>query len=182
MDAALLTAAEISPVVAERLARLLVRVYPAEKTVGEMTAHILAYLGTLENFRAAVIENDEEILAVAAGVTRLIRHGATGDAEKVIALFAVATHPQFRGRGYGAAAVKAQFARAGHDAPSALWQTAVPVFYEKIGAVRVRNRFVNSRNLSAPDANPFWEPAVMVYPPAAWRDHDEVIDLLGAGY
>ena len=62
-----------------------------------------------------------------------------------------------------------------------LFQTGVPEFYEKLGARCVSNRFVNSTNSAAPEANQWWNEHVMIYPNSFdWPDG--TIDLLGPGY
>ncbi len=101
----------------------------------------------------------------------------------VMALAGVCSDPAQRGRGLGVAVVKAAFAvvDAG-EYPVSLYQTSEEVapFYERLGATRVHNRFVNSRG-EDPQANPFWDPVPMIYPArAAWPEG--TIDLLGPAY
>lgn len=59
-----------------------------------------------------------------------------------------------------------------------LFQTAVPKFYEKIGAGKVLNKFVNSQKSNE---SPWWDPNVMIYP-KHFELGDGVIDLMGKGY
>jgi hypothetical protein len=69
----------------------------------------------------------------------------------------------------------------GGEFPVALFQTAVPDFYTRLGSRSVSNRFVNSRNSEDPEANPWWDPNIMIYPAdAAWPMG--TIDLNGSGY
>ncbi|MBD3421791.1 MAG: GNAT family N-acetyltransferase [Chitinivibrionales bacterium] len=100
----------------------------------------------------------------------------------ILALRAVCTHPAYRGRNLGRDVVTRAFARIdGSMFVASLFQTNVPVFYKKIGARQVSNAFINSTHPSIPQASPWWDPFVMVYP------RDTVlpagcIDLNGGGY
>ncbi|MEO0531789.1 MAG: GNAT family N-acetyltransferase, partial [Planctomycetota bacterium] len=102
----------------------------------------------------------------------------------VMALAMVATDPDRRGQGLGAAVVEAAFERAiADDFAACLYQTSFKVepFYERLGACRVTNRIVNSLSKDDPESNPFWDEVVMRYPAtAAWPDGE--IDLRGKGY
>jgi predicted N-acetyltransferase YhbS len=58
------------------------------------------------------------------------------------ALAAVCVHPDNRGRGWGAAVVRAAFDFLPEMGASiALFQTGVPRFYEKLSARQIANRF-----------------------------------------
>ncbi|MBK8475348.1 MAG: GNAT family N-acetyltransferase [Opitutaceae bacterium] len=104
---------------------------------------------------------------------------------RVLALAGVCTAPECRGRGFGAAVVRAAFAQVDRGAFSvALFQTAVPDFYAKLGARTVSNAFVNSRYRPGDRGSaehPWWDPNVMIYP-AAFRWPEGPIDLLGEGF
>jgi predicted N-acetyltransferase YhbS len=100
----------------------------------------------------------------------------------VMALSGVCVFPSYQGRGLGAEIVRRGFGRihVGEFAVS-LFQTTIPAFYEKLGATLVPNRFVNSRNKNHPDANPWHDDSVMIYPKSyAWPVGP--IDLNGPGY
>jgi predicted N-acetyltransferase YhbS len=100
----------------------------------------------------------------------------------VMALSGVCVLPSYQGRGLGAEIVRRAFGRihAGEFAVS-LFQTTIPAFYEKLGATLVTNRFVNSRNKIHPDANPWHDEWIMIYPKSyAWPEG--TIDLNGPGY
>ncbi|MCB0260223.1 MAG: GNAT family N-acetyltransferase [Calditrichaeota bacterium] len=127
-----------------------------------------------------VIWGEERPLALADSYARRI-FTADGGME-VQALNSVCVDPAFRGLGLGREAALAAFARIGRgDFPLALFQTGVPQFYEKLGARPVSNRFINRRHPENPQANPWWEANVMIYPGnAPWPDG--VIDLNGNGY
>lgn len=101
----------------------------------------------------------------------------------VAALAAVCVLPQLQGKGVGRRIVEEAFSRVdGKTYSVCLFQTGVPGFYEKLGARLVENRFFDSTNSQAPDANP-WQPAsqIMIYPaPFVWPEGP--IDLRGYGY
>ncbi len=112
----------------------------------------------------------------------------------VLALSKVVADPTIRGQGLGRLIVEG--ALRGVDEgkfPFALFQTTEQVqpFYERLGAVRVENRIVNSLSTGTlrsptPEANPFWDGVVMRYPAGesaageGWPTG--TIDLLGEGY
>lgn len=104
----------------------------------------------------------------------------------VMALAAVCSAPERRGKGLGRLVVAEAFREVDTGAyPVSLFQTGVPNFYEKLGARLVDNGFVNSRynptdKHGSPDA-PWWEPYAMIYP-ATYDWPSGEIDLLGAGY
>lgn len=129
-----------------------------------------------------LIWDDHRAIAHALTFRRVLK--TTGGPLPVLALAMVAADPDYRGKGLGAAVVKASLARVDGKAFSAcLFQTsfAVRPFYERLGACLVENRIVNSASESDPAANPFWDDVVMRYPAdAGWPDGE--IDLCGRGY
>jgi predicted N-acetyltransferase YhbS len=94
------------------------------------------------------------------------------------ALAQVCVHPNYRGRGWGEAVVRAAFDFLPElGARVSLFQTGVSSFYEKLGARVVTNRFLNGDNA----ANPFWDTCEMIFPTSfAWPEGP--IDLNGPGY
>lgn len=112
----------------------------------------------------------------------------------VLALSKVVADPTIRGQGLGRLIVEGAFKGVDEGGfPFALFQTTEQVqpFYERLGAVRVDNRIVNSLSTGTlrsptPEANPFWDGVVMRYPSgesAAGEDWPTgTIDLLGEGY
>jgi predicted N-acetyltransferase YhbS len=133
----------------------------------------------LPSLRYLVWDKDQ---AVAHALT--FERPVTTDAGEfsVMALSGVCVLPSYQGRGLGAGIVRRAFGRIhpGEFAVS-LFQTTIPAFYEKLGATLVTNRFVNSRNKNHPDANPWHDDSVMIYPKSySWPE--EPIDLNGPGY
>jgi GNAT superfamily N-acetyltransferase len=100
----------------------------------------------------------------------------------VMALSGVCVAEPFRGLGIGAALVRSAFERVDQgEFPVSLFQTTVPDFYRKLGAVAVDNVFRNSRNEADPEASPWGDEEIMIYP----RHFDwpkGIIDLNGPGY
>ena len=103
----------------------------------------------------------------------------------VMALAGVACIESYRGNGFGRAVVEAAFERVRDGSfDVSLFQTssAVRPFYEKLGCSAVENPTVNSLNQADPEARPWWDTEVMIYPAhaAAWPDGQ--IDLCGPGW
>jgi GNAT superfamily N-acetyltransferase len=123
-----------------------------------------------------VIAEDAQVLAHSLIFPRVI--STIAGPITVGALATVFVHPDFRGRGWGVAVVKAAFDYLPEiNAPLSLFQTGVPEFYAALGARRINNRFVNGDRLE----NPFWDTCEMIYPGTApWPEG--TIDLNGPGY
>jgi hypothetical protein len=101
----------------------------------------------------------------------------------VMALSGVCVAEPVRGLGIGAALVRSAFERVGQgEFAVSLFQTTVPDFYRKLGAVVVDNVFRNSRNVADPGASP-WEAGeeIMIYP-SRFEWPRGTIDLNGPGY
>jgi predicted N-acetyltransferase YhbS len=100
----------------------------------------------------------------------------------VMALSGVCVLPSYQGKGLGAEIVRRTFGRIhGGEFGVSLFQTTIPAFYKKLGATLVANRFVNSRNKNHPEANPWHDEWVMMYPRNyAWPEGP--IDLNGSDY
>ena len=100
----------------------------------------------------------------------------------MIALSGVCVLPSYQGKGLGAEIVRRTFGRIhGGEFGVSLFQTTIPAFYKKLDATLVTNRFVNSRNKKDPDANPWNDEWVMMYPRTySWPQG--TIDLNGPGY
>jgi predicted N-acetyltransferase YhbS len=100
----------------------------------------------------------------------------------VMALSGVCVLPSYQGKGLGAEIVRRTFGRIhGGEFEVSLFQTTIPAFYTRMGATSVTNKFVNSRNKKHPDANPWHDEWVMIYPKSySWPQGP--IDLNGPGY
>lgn len=131
--------------------------------------------------RSLAIFDGPRLLAHAALVCRNIRTSA-GE-QTVAGLAQVCTDPSARGAGLGVRIVRAALAPVdAGDFSLALFQTTddVQPFYERLGARRVENRFINSLG-DDPEADAFWESVQMIYPgEAPWPSG--VVDLQGPGY
>jgi predicted N-acetyltransferase YhbS len=168
-------------------AELVVATWPkpgrtAETMAAEMINQWRDYRGPeRQHPRAFAIRESGKVVAHASFEPRTINTSA-GEMT-VLALARVCTSPAVRGRKLGQAVVRAAFALVDDSSfPFGLFQTTddVQSFYEKLGAVRIHNRFVNS--LAAdPAANPWWSPVIMRYPDGpGWPEGE--IDLRGSGY
>jgi GNAT superfamily N-acetyltransferase len=133
----------------------------------------------LPSLRYVVWDKDK---AVAHALT-FERPIITGAGEiSVMALSGVCVLPSYQGKGLGAEIVRRTFGRIhGGEFGVSLFQTTIPAFYKKLDATLVTNRFVNSRNKKDPDANPWNDEWVMMYPRSySWPQG--TIDLNGPGY
>jgi predicted N-acetyltransferase YhbS len=94
------------------------------------------------------------------------------------ALAGVCVHPNYRGRRWGEAVVRAAFDFLPELGVSvSLFQTGVPRFYEKLGGRVISNRFFNGDSVE----NPFWDSCEMIFP-ASFDWPEGPIDLNGPGY
>lgn len=101
---------------------------------------------------------------------------------KVLALASVCTAVGRRGQGYGKAVVEQAFRFVDQsEFELSLFQTGIPAFYEKLGARSIHNTFINSKNELNPDANPWWDEYIMIYP-SNFNFPRGIIDLNGPGY
>jgi predicted N-acetyltransferase YhbS len=133
----------------------------------------------LPSLRYVIWDNDK---AVAHALT-FERPVITAEGQiSVMALSGVCVLPNYQGRGLGAEIVRRTFGRIhGGEFDVSLFQTTIPAFYEKLGAIAVTNRFVNSKNRNHPDENPWHDERIMIYPSSySWPDGQ--IDLNGPDY
>lgn len=172
---------------ARAIGELLIAIWPKPgRTVETYTATVLGqwrgYRGPEdEHPRSFLVREGGRVIAHSSACPRTIGTG-TGDMT-ILALARVCTDPAVRGRRLGQAVVLEAFDLVDHGPyPFALFQTteAVGPFYERLGAVTVNNRFVNSQ-ADDPMANPFWDKVVMRYPGKPGWPAGE-IDLRGPGW
>jgi predicted N-acetyltransferase YhbS len=177
--------ADLSPPEIESIVRLVDAVWPAEDVT--LADRLRKFTSWVEDNRRTgfdvmsfVVWDGSQAIAHARTFERVIH--SPSSSLTVMGLAGVCVLPERRGEGLGRDVVKKAFRRieAGDFAVS-LFQTAVPDFYRKLGARSVTNRFVNSRNTGDPDATPWWDPDIMIYPAGfAWPEG--TIDLNGTGY
>lgn len=143
-----------------------------------------------ELWHLAFDKTDGALAAIATTFEHTIRL-ADGSCRQILALGEVATHPDYRGRGHGAAAVRVAFSQvsvAEGARDVMLWQTGeAQGMYEKLGARVVPTaNIVNSAAAShAEDGCPvraFWDLVAMIYPSDAAWDDDDVVDLMAPGW
>lgn len=133
--------------------------------------------------RFALVRVDGVPVASAKTFAREIETEA--GAMTVVALAGVACLESHRGRGFGKAVVDASFDRVRDGAfEVCLFQTTTNVrpFYEKLGCRAVKNPTVNTLNAESPDARPWWDPEVMIFPGDSPRWPGGLIDLRGPAW
>jgi hypothetical protein len=172
---------------ARAVAELLCAIWPkpgrtVETRVAELMGQWQDYRGPEEQRpRSFVVRDGARVVAHAGAYPRTI---TTSSGEMtVLALARVCTDPAVRGQNLGQAVTRAAFDLVdGGKFPFALFQTGdrVRSFYERLGAVTIDNRFVNS--LAAdPEASPWWDKVIMRYPAAAGWPTGQ-IDLRGPAW
>lgn len=117
--------------------------------------------------------DDNRVVAVARTFHRTVAIGRTPTT--VLALASVCSDPEVRGHLWGTAVTAAAFTRSSDDGLPCLFQTGVPDFYGRLGAVLLGNEIVTS----VPGTEPFDDPFAMVYPATTPWPKDAAIDLLG---
>ena len=101
---------------------------------------------------------------------------------RVGCLAGVCVDQEFRGRDLGRRVVAAAFGPVDSGVLSVmLFQTAVPGFYEKLGALRLTNTFFNGTDARLGLERPWWEEHVMSYP-ASFVWPDAPVDLNGPAF
>lgn len=169
----------LSPEEAQALLGLLHRVWPGKEPDAAAAERYATRLRDNETRQHAVFW--EEGAPIAHALTFRRRIFTEAGPLEVLALAGVCVEPGRRREGFGEAIVRQALCRLeGGDYSVALFQTGVPEFYQRLGARLVPNRFIN-RQAEDAEANPWWEPHVMIYPAdATWPEG--VIDLNGGGY
>ena len=127
-----------------------------------------------------IIEDNNRVITHAQIFRREIKtaHGIL----PIGALAGVCVHPDQRGHGYGAQIVRGAFELLPEMTTQvSLYQTDVPEFYEKLGARRVTNPFIDGTRADDGRENPFWAAYTMIYP-AVFEWPEGEIDLNGPGY
>ena len=131
--------------------------------------------------RRFVIWSGNQVVAHARTFVRIV---TVADQQiPVLALASVCTHPDRRGQGLGVEITKKAFELVGRPGwpDVSLFQTPVAEFYKKLNSRIVTNNFVDSTNATAPDANPWRDDTVMIYP-SDYDWPDGTVDLNGPDY
>ena len=159
------------------------RVWPSGRPIETSVENFYRYQATQppQLLRYLVIEQGE-VLAQACTFLRVMK---TEQGEQaVMALSGVCTDPDHRGRGFGAAVVRAAFARVDDGTfPVSIFQTPVEVFYAKLGAgLCVNNRWVDRTNQKEPDGYPWEAQEKIMHYPAGFAWPEGLIDINGEMY
>jgi predicted GNAT family N-acyltransferase len=174
---------ELSRHQVENLLRLQDMVWPKpEKIARPMADRVDSYFSDCdEEYEIFLLEDGDTLLAHAEIFPRTILTSA--GKMLVMALASVCSPPDRRGEGYGKRIVQAAFGQVDNGRFFlSLFQTRVPDFYEKLGARKVLNTFINSKGKDGVDFSPWWNPHAMIYPGAFVQWPAGEIDLLGPGY
>ena len=172
---------------ARAIAELVVSIWPkpgrtADMLASEMVSQWRSYDGPeAQHPRSFVVREGDRVIAHASFDPRTI--ATDGNEITILALARVCSDPAMRGRKLGQAVVKEAFKLVDERAfPFSLFQTTneVQPFYERLGAVRIHNRFFNSM-ATDPKADPWWNPVIMRYADGPGWPAGE-IDLRGPGW
>lgn len=187
MDMEIIDLRSISEPDARAIAEIVCAIWPKpERTVQTLTADIMRRWRGYQRLeaqypRSFLIRDGRRVIAHATIEPRSI--GTSIGDMTILALSRVCTDPAARGQHLGETVASAAFKLVDDGTfPFALFQTTEDVkpFYERLGAIRIDNTFVNS--LAAdPKANAFWTPVVMRYPAKPGWPLGE-IDLRGPGW
>lgn len=140
--------------------------------------------GNLKNIFSSKPEERHIIIKIGGQISgfakRFLREIKIGEKQiRNMALACVCVKKDLRKGGIGKTIVKKAFESVdNNEFDCSLFQTAVPEFYEKIGARKIMNRCINSYKNNE---NPWWDPNVIIYP-GNFKIGEAVIDLMGNGY
>ena len=170
--------AVVSDEVLGEVVRLLHETWPEIEYKQQRIFQTIKAMEDRQKYRVCAWQN-QRLVGHAAFLPRSI---GTNRGRISMQLAAVCVTLEFRGQQVGRRVIEWVFDQVGQPKLDvALFQTGVPGFYEKLGARCVSNRFVNSTNTEAPEANPWWDEHVMIFPDTYdWPDG--TINLPGPGY
>lgn len=188
MELTVLERSDVDEAVALKLCTLWLEVWPQAKIASPsdyasklLAGEVLNQTCESNSERFHLLEDDWTLLAICRSFERKIRFLDSGEERIVLALAGVCCDPNRRGLGYGKTVVESALTRLGGSLETSLFQTGVPAFYQRFGAFLVDNEFVNSRHVTVPSENPWWDKCVMaIGGERNWPTGR--IDLLGAAY
>lgn len=171
----------ISPEVAGKAVRLLNKVWPEQGVEYSTLAQgLYDWIRDDPSLQLLLVWKDDLLVGHARLFQRVVK---TNDGQMaILGLSSVCSHPDYRGQGIG----KILVARAFEEVDLShyqvcVFQTSVTGFYKKLGAVEVKNTFINRSNRRDPNASPWWEDHVMIYPDTPkWPEGE--INLNGPGF
>lgn len=154
-------------------------VWPGDENIEQSHEKFLARHRERPDRRIILALEGDTVLAHAEVFSREILCGS--EPLRVGCLAGVCVSPDRRGEHLGKAVVEAALAASrGDGLPLVLFQTGVPEFYRRLGAVRVHNRFINSL-AEDPRASPWWDEYVMIHP-GDYPWPRGVVDLQGSAF
>jgi len=160
----------------------------SDRSLDERVADMLSATNSTDSEKVTgrrfVIWQDDRQTKAVAHARIFVREVIVDDQRiPVLALASVCSDPGQRGKGLGSTVTEAAFQYVGQMGwpDVSLFQTPVPAFYENLNCRLVTNRFVNQRNDAAPQAYPWRDETVMIYPAEfAWPAC--TVDLNGPDY
>ncbi|MEM7453332.1 MAG: GNAT family N-acetyltransferase [Planctomycetota bacterium] len=177
---------ELTPEIARPIAELAAASFESSgPTIDERVERMMSAAGSTDpektSCRRFVIWDGERAVAHARTFIRMVT--VAGRDIPVLALATVCSHPDMRGHGLGAAITKKAFEQIGQPGwpEVSLFQTPVAPFYEKLNSRIVTNKFIDSTNQKAPDADPWRDDTQMIYP-TEFDWPEGTVDLNGPDY
>lgn len=126
-----------------------------------------------------IIWKNDQAIAFAQTFSRNIK--CEESEMEVMALAGVCVNPNYRGRGLGTKILGNAFGEIHEGRYSvSLFQTDIPDFYRRWGAITIENEFWDSTGVD-PCRSPWWNDYVMIYP-GSFKWPTGKIDLNGPGY
>jgi hypothetical protein len=162
----------LPPEVTDAASRLLSLVWP--HVPGMPPRRMIQRADRADRVLAVLTEEGEALATAESFVLPVLIDGARCE---ILALAGVCTHPERRNSGLGRRIVLPHFARAELSGVAILFQTPVPEFYGKLGAVLFTGKVSDS---TLPGTPPFWDPYAMWFPASVPQPRE--IDLCGPGF
>ncbi|NJN20454.1 MAG: GNAT family N-acetyltransferase [Leptolyngbya sp. RL_3_1] len=154
-------------------------VWPADKNIDHQYETYIHINTARPDLNALTAHEGTTLVGYAEAFSRVISYGE--EQHQIGCLADVCVLPQRQGQGIGKAIVNAAFnlIETG-EFQVFLFQTGVPEFYLKLGAVLIDHQFINTK-AAQPEKNPWWDQHVMIYP-ASFNWFDGVVDLNGEAF
>jgi predicted N-acetyltransferase YhbS len=150
---------------------------PSDNQIASINDDLQEFFNSEPEEIHVVAKIEKMVVGYAKTFVRKIR--IDGKLVRNMALACVCVRKEFQKNGIGKKIVKKVFEPVDNEKFAlSIFQTAVPQFYEKVGAKKIFNKCINSQN---DNENPWWDPNIMIYPGTYKIDVTE-IDLMGKGY
>lgn len=153
---------------------------PKDNNFNKVEDEVDNYIKSNKNSEVILIIENDILIAHAKTFLRKIFYN--NNSLEVMALCGVCVSPNKRGEGLGKKLILKAFKKIDNsDYKVCLFQTGIPLFYKKLGAKIINNRFYNNKDKENSQKNPWRDNYIMIYPNNyKWPNED--IDLNGPGY